>query len=239
MSDSRLTCAVRCRECILLLFSSLKNSINISNNKVYDHINQTTMKKIFALMLNFTVVATLSAQIGINTQTPDASAALDVVSTDKGMLIPRMTTAQKTAISTPAEGLIVYDTTLKCISQNAGTTTSPAWVCLSSVDAQNISFYMPSIAIDASSVASGQTLDLYEEYKKQFSGATPSQFAKSTGAPSTIPYYPTADSLYYYITYYDNNILNINSIDANGKVLYDVLAEAEYSSFITVVFVIK
>jgi hypothetical protein len=43
---------------------------------------------------------------------PDASAALTIASTTKGLLFPRMTTTQKNAISTPASGLVVYDTTL-------------------------------------------------------------------------------------------------------------------------------
>ncbi len=51
-----------------------------------------------------------SAQVGIGTNTPDASAALHVVSTTKGMLIPRMTQAQKTAIAAPATGLLIYQT---------------------------------------------------------------------------------------------------------------------------------
>ncbi len=52
-----------------------------------------------------------TAQIAINTDgtEPDASAMLDVSSTDKGILIPRMTTAERTAISNPATGLMVYD----------------------------------------------------------------------------------------------------------------------------------
>jgi hypothetical protein len=41
---------------------------------------------------------------------PDGSAILDVKSTAKGMLIPRVTTIQRNAISTPATGLIVFDT---------------------------------------------------------------------------------------------------------------------------------
>lgn len=50
--------------------------------------------------------------ISINTDAsaPDSSAILDVKSTDKGMLAPRMTTAQRTAIPTPATGLLVFDT---------------------------------------------------------------------------------------------------------------------------------
>ena len=55
------------------------------------------------------------AQIGIGTVSPDASSVLDMVSTTQGVLIPRMTTAQRTAIGTPAIGLQVYDTDTKSI----------------------------------------------------------------------------------------------------------------------------
>ena len=51
-----------------------------------------------------------SAQLGVGTTTPDASAQLDVVSTAKGALLPRLTAAQRTAIASPATGLIVYQT---------------------------------------------------------------------------------------------------------------------------------
>jgi len=48
--------------------------------------------------------------VGIGTATPDASAVLDVTSTTKGFLFPRMTEAQRLAIGTPATGLMVYQT---------------------------------------------------------------------------------------------------------------------------------
>lgn len=53
-----------------------------------------------------------SQNIGINATgaTPDASAILDVSSTTKGMLTPRMTTAERSSIVSPATGLVVYDT---------------------------------------------------------------------------------------------------------------------------------
>jgi len=54
-----------------------------------------------------------SLSIGINT--PDASALLDLSSTTKGLLLPRMTNAQILAIVTPAAGLTVYNTTLALI----------------------------------------------------------------------------------------------------------------------------
>ncbi|MEM5565090.1 hypothetical protein WNY78_08235 [Psychroserpens sp. AS72] len=49
------------------------------------------------------------SQVGIGTE-PDDSAMLDISSTEKGLLTPRMTSAQKVAISSPAVGLIVFDT---------------------------------------------------------------------------------------------------------------------------------
>ncbi|RTQ53409.1 hypothetical protein EJV47_01320 [Hymenobacter gummosus] len=48
--------------------------------------------------------------LGLGTTTPHPSAALDVSSTTQGLLIPRLTLAQRTAISSPATGLLVYQT---------------------------------------------------------------------------------------------------------------------------------
>ena len=50
------------------------------------------------------------AQVGIGTATPNASAALEVTSTNTGFLPPRMTEAQRNNINTPATGLMVYCT---------------------------------------------------------------------------------------------------------------------------------
>ena len=67
-------------------------------------------KKLQLLVLVVFLNASLFAQVGIGTTSPDASAALDVSATDKGFLMPRMTTTQRTSIASPATGLQVYDT---------------------------------------------------------------------------------------------------------------------------------
>jgi len=68
------------------------------------------------------------AQVGIGTTTPDASAALDITNTGKGMLIPRLTSAQRTGISSPATGLLVYQTDgTPGFYYNSGTSGSPVW----------------------------------------------------------------------------------------------------------------
>ena len=52
-----------------------------------------------------------NGSFAIGTTAPNASALLDVTSTTKGILIPRMTTAQRTAIANPVVGLLVFDNT--------------------------------------------------------------------------------------------------------------------------------
>ncbi|MEO7487307.1 MAG: tail fiber domain-containing protein [Ferruginibacter sp.] len=71
---------------------------------------------IVLLLLVLLVKMPATAQnIGINATgaSPNTSAILDVSSTSKGLLMPRMTSAQRNAIATPAEGLKVYDTDTK------------------------------------------------------------------------------------------------------------------------------
>ena len=60
-------------------------------------------------MLMF-ITAFSYAQVGINTNTPDGSSALDIESTTRGILIPRLTEIQRDAITTPATGLMIYQT---------------------------------------------------------------------------------------------------------------------------------
>jgi uncharacterized protein (TIGR02145 family) len=68
------------------------------------------MKQLFTLLAAVLFTASSYAQVGIGTTTPEASAALDITSTTKGLLPPRVTEAQRGAISTAAAGLIVYCT---------------------------------------------------------------------------------------------------------------------------------
>jgi hypothetical protein len=76
-------------------------------------IVMNTMNRFFFLIAISIATTTLQAQnVGINTTgaAPNSSAMLDIASTTSGVLIPRMTDAQRMAIATPATGLLVYQT---------------------------------------------------------------------------------------------------------------------------------
>lgn len=194
------------------------------------------MKKIkYIILLLLVSVTVIQAQIGINTESPDQSTVLEILSPDtgnKGLLLSRMTTAQKTAITSPAHSLLVYDTDKKCISQNLGTSASPQWTCLTLFNRKF--FYMPSINISTTILGSA-TKDLYAQYKTEYG----SPMYKSVGAPAAIPYFPSASDLYYYITYHDPSRITINSISANGLMNYTTIKKANYDDYINIVFVVK
>lgn len=74
------------------------------------------MKKLYAVGASLFFIAQLSAQnnVGIGTTTPAPSALLELQATDKGMLVPRVTTVQRNSIAAPATGLLVFDTDAGC-----------------------------------------------------------------------------------------------------------------------------
>lgn len=91
------------------------------------------MKQKLLIILGMLIAAQhLSAQnVGIGTTTPDPSAAVDITSTNKGMLVPRMTATERGLIAGPATGLIVFQTTAPAgFYYNAGTPGVPNWVLL-------------------------------------------------------------------------------------------------------------
>ena len=84
-----------------------------------------------ALLAALLTTGGLTAQaqsVGVGTTAPDASAAFDVVSSAKGALLPRLTSAQRTAIANPATGLIVFQTDgTPGFYYNSGTPGAPVW----------------------------------------------------------------------------------------------------------------
>lgn len=81
---------------------------------------------IFALFSTQSLLAQTDVKIGNNPGNKTASAVLELESTTKGFLLPRMTAAQMGAISAPANGLAVYNTDQQCTFIYRGT----SWVSL-------------------------------------------------------------------------------------------------------------
>jgi hypothetical protein len=84
------------------------------------------MKNLFTLSYCLFLISysLFSQSVGIGTNTPNASAQLDVSATNKGILVPRVTHAQMLAIASPANGLLVYNTDSACFAYR----NASAWV---------------------------------------------------------------------------------------------------------------
>jgi trimeric autotransporter adhesin len=81
--------------------------------KIYPFHKWFVISTIFLLCSNYVQAQNIfpsTGSAGIGTATPNASSILDMVSTSKGMLMPRMTITQRDAIVSPATGLIIYQT---------------------------------------------------------------------------------------------------------------------------------
>lgn len=88
-------------------------------------------KKIVLIFFLQMLVCITNAQnnVGIGTNTPDPSAILDASATDKGVLVPRLSTTQRLAIASPANGLLVYDTNFNCFYFYSSASSSWSSLC--------------------------------------------------------------------------------------------------------------
>lgn len=77
------------------------------------------------MVLIFSVVVSFAQGVGIGTSSPNSSALLDLASTNKGFLPPRMTTSQMFAIQNPVPGLLVFNATYNELYQYNGATWRP------------------------------------------------------------------------------------------------------------------
>ena len=105
---------------------------------------------ILAIACLLLVSLAVQAQIGVNENgvAPDASSMLDVSSTTKGFLTPRMTANERNAIASPATGLMIYQTNNPAgFYYNQGTPSAPDWVRLGNED--DISDLQTRIPIDS------------------------------------------------------------------------------------------
>jgi hypothetical protein len=103
------------------------------------------MKKLLLPFMAIFSFKQVNAQsVGIGTPTPNPSAQLDVSSTTKGFLPPRITAAQRDAIASPAAGLVIFNNTTNAMNLYTGS----AWVSLTtSSTIATTAVFLPTIII--------------------------------------------------------------------------------------------
>jgi len=95
-------------------FNTSHNSTGKYNTWDIGSVNENfVFKQKFDSPWNYTnktiLTITPDGQLALGTETPNASAILQLTSTDKGILLPKLTTAQRDAIVSPANGLLIYN----------------------------------------------------------------------------------------------------------------------------------
>ncbi|MBN2778838.1 MAG: tail fiber domain-containing protein [Bacteroidales bacterium] len=95
---------------------------------------KNTFTILFVVVFTITNLNSIAQGVAINTDgsVADNSAMLDIKSTNAGILVPRLTQAQRNSISNPATGLMIFQTdNTPGFYYNAGTAASPSWIRLS------------------------------------------------------------------------------------------------------------
>lgn len=205
------------------------------------------MKKIY-LTLALAALSTVGfAQTKIGgTPTINANAMLEIESTNKGLLLPRLeltSTTEFAPLESHVAGMTVYNTkrqndVVPGFYYNDGT----KWQQMVTTDNKAVKFfYMPSIVFDTSTkTPAGEFVqkNLYQEYKNQFT-STGGNRVISNNAPAEIPHFPSATDLYYYVTDYDTSVFSDITIDENGLMKYKIIDNGSPYSIMNIVFVVK
>lgn len=205
----------------------------------YQHINVKNkilpfMKKLFSFLISyFTFLISYSQNIGIGTTTPDASAILDIKSTNKGLLIPRMNAAEMFAIANPAEGLMVYnlgDSSLYTRSlagwqklSYGGSGGSPWIIKNNSIHAQNY-----SVGIGYSNLLDQNYLGAYAPLQvKGLVGNTAALFGADQRGISIVADYPGI----FFNSYFNNGVKSLSPGNVGNITLNQTNNDGGYYEF--------
>lgn len=96
--------------------SDKSNQVMIGNSSVIEMVPHASANANLGTSTNPWNNSRLKGNASVGSSTdPVASSLLEMTSTSQGLLVPRMTTAQREAITSPADGLMVYDTNRRSI----------------------------------------------------------------------------------------------------------------------------
>ncbi len=152
------------------------------NTNKASHSPACVQARAIQAILHTVVLLTLLLPVQLRSQT-EPSALLDLQSTDKGFLLPRMTEAQRDEITGPATGLMIFNTTSVCLEINFGNSSAPQWQAVNCfagtiglLDCANAAL---SGTLTAGSVASGVSVSV--PYTSGNGGPYGGQTVPSTG----------------------------------------------------------
>lgn len=91
------------------------------------------------------VSLTNTGSLGVGTVLPDTSSVVDITSTTRGMLVPRMTTSQRDLISSPVESLLIYNTTLSKFQYYTSAISPDGWETIESSIAGGVNKYATTL----------------------------------------------------------------------------------------------
>ncbi len=150
------------------------------------NLNKKNMFKLTISLLTIAFSYTTIAQVGIGTDSPAASAAFEVYSTTKGLLLPRMTKTQLESISSPVEGLMAYCT--DCDSKGLYVYSGVEFISLGNFNSSNSDAIL-EILNSSSNPASDGTPSLADLTAIGIIGATVSQseYEEAIADASPIP----------------------------------------------------
>jgi len=175
----------------------------------------------FILAISFLMISVTgyaqSISISKDGTAPDPSAMLDVKSTDKGLLVPRMVASDRLSIPGPATGLIVYQMDgASGFYYNGGTSSSPSWVLLIAGPIKGSDIASGVQTTTNTTLALGNTDNTAAELRlKEPSNAGNNYTAfKAQQQSADITY-----TLPAVVPSGDNKVLNIQSVDGNNVIL--------------------
>jgi uncharacterized protein (TIGR02145 family) len=123
-----------------------------------------------------------NAQTVVGGTVSDQSAILDVQSSSKGVLFPRLSTSQRDSIGLPAVGLMLYNTTTMCLEINLGNANAPNWTsikCQGSVSSLDCANAAQTGTLFSGTAASGVSVQV--PYTGGNGGSHAGQTVTSTG----------------------------------------------------------
>ena len=189
-SAKRLFITEVCNSISLIIFEYFKiikkysNIFFLKNNKKTKNMRKRTISLIIIVALVVMTNVHVYAQnlgIGANVFTPDNSALVEMQGT-KGLLIPRMTTTERDAITSPAQSLLIFNTTTKCFETN--------------IDGQWQKIYCTCADLTVTASAIPSTINSGQSSTLTASGASTYSWSNGAGSGSSVTVSPTSTTTY-------------------------------------------